>query len=110
MRGGSLSGWWLGPRCSGAALRLYNLAELPISSGFDPAYYGLDALAILEGDLPLYLATNYGREALFSYLVALLYAAIGLSDFGIHLAAAFVGILTIPMTYVAAVELLRFSA
>jgi hypothetical protein len=103
--------FWLvvGATLVGAFLRLYNLATLPISSGFDPAYYGLDALAILEGDLPVYLATNYGREVIFSYLVAGLYAAIGLSDFGIHLASAFVGILTIPMNYVVAAELLKFS-
>ncbi len=94
---------------AGAFLRLVDLAQLPISSGFDPAYYGLDALAILDGSLPIYLATNFGREVLFSYLVAALYAAIGLSDFGIHLAAAFAGILTIPMTYAAAGELLAGS-
>ena len=93
----------------GAILRLYQLATLPISSGFDPAYYGLDALGILNGDLPIYLATNYGREVVFSYLVAVIYAATGVTDFGIHLAAAFVGILTIPMNYVVAQELLRFS-
>ena len=104
--------FWLvvGATLVGAILRLYNLAQLPISSGFDPAYYGLDALAILDGDFPIYLATNYGREVLFSYLVAAIYAAAGMSDFGIHLAAAFVGILTIPMNYVVAGELLRFSA
>jgi 4-amino-4-deoxy-L-arabinose transferase-like glycosyltransferase len=103
--------FWLvvGATLLGAALRLYQLAWLPISSGFDPAYYGLDALAILDGEFPVYLATNYGREVLFSYLVAAIYAAIGLSDFGIHLGAAFVGILTIPMTFVVAGELLRFS-
>lgn len=93
----------------GAFLRFYQLVHVPISSGYDPAYYGLDALDILDGELPIYLATNYGREALFSYLVAAVYAGIGLSDFGIHLASAIVGILTIPMNYVVAGELLRFS-
>ena len=103
--------FWLvvGATLLGGVLRLYRLAVLPISSGFDPAYYGLDALAILDGQFPIYLATNYGREVLFSYLVAVIYAASGVSDFGIHLAAAFVGILTIPMNYVVAQELLRFS-
>ena len=103
--------FWLvvGGTLIGAFLRLYKLVQLPISSGFDPAYYGLDALAILDGELPVYLATNYGREVLFSYLVAVIYAGIGPSDFGIHLASAFVGILTIPMNYAVARELLRFS-
>jgi 4-amino-4-deoxy-L-arabinose transferase-like glycosyltransferase len=91
----------------GAFLRLHDLASLPISAGFDVAYYGLDALQILRGDLPVYFASNFGREALFSYLVAALYAGLGLSDFAIHLAAAFAGILTIPATYIVAKELLR---
>ena len=103
--------FWLvvGMTLTGAFLRLYRLAHLPISTGFDPAYYGLDALAILNGELPVYLATNFGREVLFSYLVALIYAAGTPFDFGIHLASAFSGILTIPMTYTVATELLRVS-
>ena len=91
----------------GAFLRLHDLAHLPISAGFDVAYYGLDALQILGGNTPIYFASNFGREALFSYLVAALYAGLGLSDFAIHLAAAFTGILTIPATYLVSLELLR---
>lgn len=92
----------------GAFLRLHDLASLPISAGFDVAYYGLDALQILSGDLPVYFASNFGREALFSYLVAALYAGLGLSDFAIHLAAAFAGTLTIPAVYIVVKELLYF--
>ncbi len=93
----------------GAFLRLHDLASLPISSGFDVAYYGLDALQILGGETPVYFASNFGREALFSYITALLFAGLGLSDFAIHLAAAFVGILAIPANYIVAMELLRFA-
>ncbi len=61
---GQVAFWLLvGSTLIGAFLRLHELAHLPISSGFDPAYYGLDALAILDGERPIYLATNYGREA-----------------------------------------------
>lgn len=93
----------------GAFLRFHELASLPISSGFDVAYYGLDALQILGGDLPVYFASNFGREALYSYIVAALFAGLGLSDFAIHLAASFAGVLTIPANYIVAQELARFA-
>lgn len=93
----------------GAFLRLHELAAVPPSAGFDVAYYGLDALGILQGRFPIYFESNYGREPMFSYLIAALFAAIGLSDFAIHLGAAYVGILTIPVTFVVADELLRLS-
>jgi len=91
----------------GAFFRLYNLAEIPPGLGYDPAYYGVDALNILKGELPIYLTTNFGREVMFSYLVALLYAAVGVGEFGVHLAAAFVGILTIPAVFLVADEFFR---
>ena len=94
----------------GAFFRLFELATAPPSAGFDVAYYGLDALEILDGHFPIYFESNFGREPLFSYLVAALFATIGSGDFAIHLAAAFVGILTIPVTFVAADELLRLSS
>lgn len=91
----------------GAFMRLHDLAAVPPSAGYDVAYYGLDALDILQGHFPIYLESNFGREAMFSYLVAFLYATIGVGDFAIHLAAAFVGILTLPATYILMEELLR---
>ncbi len=91
----------------GAFFRLYNLAEIPPGLGYDPAYYGVDALKILKGELPIYLTTNFGREVMFSYLVALLYAAVGVGEYGVHLASAFVGILTIPAVFLVANEFFR---
>jgi hypothetical protein len=91
----------------GAFFRLYDLAEIPPGFGYDPAYYGVDAQNILQGELPIYLTTNFGREVMFSYLVALIYGAVGVGEFGIHLAAAFVGILTIPAVFLVANEFFR---
>ncbi|MCA9998537.1 MAG: hypothetical protein KDE56_22395, partial [Anaerolineales bacterium] len=83
----------------GAALRFYRLATLPPGDSYDPAFYGIDAQQILQGAWPVYLDSNFGREVLFSYLVAGLYAFLGPGTFGIHLAAAFVGVVTIPATW-----------
>lgn len=85
----------------GAALRFYRLATLPPGDSYDPAFYGIDAQQILQGAWPVYLDSNFGREVLFSYLVAGLYAFLGPGTFGIHLAAAFVGVVTIPATWLA---------
>jgi 4-amino-4-deoxy-L-arabinose transferase-like glycosyltransferase len=89
-----------------AFFRLYRLDTLPPGDGYDPAYYGVDALRILDGEWPIFLPTNFGREALFSYVVALSVALFGVSPFSIHLASAMVGILTVPVVYLLAEELL----
>ena len=85
-----------------AFLRLYRIADLPPGDGYDPAWYGVDALDILQGNLPVYLPTNIGREAMFSYIVALCVAVTGIGPHAIHLASALIGILTVPATYLVA--------
>lgn len=89
----------------GAFLRLYRLDSLPPGDGYDVAQYGVDALQILNGARPIFLESNFGREALFSYLVALVYRLTGPGSFGIHLTSAIIGILTIPAIYLVAREL-----
>jgi 4-amino-4-deoxy-L-arabinose transferase-like glycosyltransferase len=90
----------------GAIFRLYQITVLPPGDGYDTAQYGLDALQILDGARPIFLAANFGREALFSYLVALVYLFTGPGALGIHLSSALIGIATIPAVYFAARELL----
>lgn len=90
----------------GAALRLYRIDSIPPGPSFDATFYGLDALEILDGARPVFEATNAGREALFSYLVAAFYLFTGPGALGIYLASALIGILTIPAVYLAARELL----
>ena len=89
-----------------AFLRLYQINVLPPGETFDPAYYGLDALEILSGKTPIFFETNLfgGREPLFSYIVAACVAVLGVGSLAIHVAAALVGILTIPAVYLAAEE------
>jgi 4-amino-4-deoxy-L-arabinose transferase-like glycosyltransferase len=88
-----------------ACLRLYRLDALPPGDGHDVAMYGVDALQILAGARPIFLESNFGREPLFSYLVALAYRFTGPGAYGIHLVSAIAGILTVPAVWLAAREL-----
>ena len=90
-----------------AFFRLYKVDVLPPGETFDPAYYGLDALAILSGETPIWFETNLygGREPLFSYLVAACVALFGVGSLAIHVAPAIVGTVTIPAVFLAAEEL-----
>lgn len=88
-----------------AAFRLYQIAQLPPGDGYDPAYYGVDALQILRGARPIFFPSNFGREALFSYLVAACVLVWGPTALAVHMASAIVGILTIPTLYLLAEEL-----
>jgi 4-amino-4-deoxy-L-arabinose transferase-like glycosyltransferase len=89
----------------GAFFRLYRIEVLPPGDGHDPAAYGVDALQILQGERPIFFPSNYGREALFSYLVVPFVAAWGPVALAVHVASAVVGILTIPAVYLLAEEL-----
>jgi hypothetical protein len=89
-----------------AFLRLHRIESLPPGDGHDPAFYGVDALAILQGERPVFLTTNFGREVLFSYLVAACFAALGPGTLAIHVTSAIIGILSAPAIYLAAEEML----
>ncbi|MBN2002404.1 MAG: glycosyltransferase family 39 protein [Anaerolineae bacterium] len=89
----------------GAFFRLYQIANLPPGDGYDPSYYGVDALEILRGAHPIFFPSNFGREALFSYLVAACVFVWGPITLAVHLASAIVGILTVPLIYLLAEEL-----
>lgn len=82
----------------GAALRLWQLGAQP-GLYRDEAFYGLDALNLLNGELQLYFPANNGREPLFIYLVAFSIKILGNTPLAIRLPAALVGILLIPATY-----------
>ena len=91
----------------GGFYRFYQLQIMPPGDGFDPAYYGLDALRILNGEFPIYFETNFGREVLFSYLVAAVYLVTGPGTLGIHIASAIVAVLTIPAVFLVADEFFK---
>jgi 4-amino-4-deoxy-L-arabinose transferase-like glycosyltransferase len=88
-----------------AFFRLYRIDSLPPGDGYDPAFYGIDALKILDGARPIFLATNYGREPLFSYAVAVAFLVLGASTQAIHITSAVFGILAVPAVFLVAEEL-----
>ncbi len=88
-----------------AFFRLYKIDSLPPSAGYDQAEYGLDALAILQGERPIFFPTNLGREALFSYLVALSFPVSNDYPTAIYVVSAVIGILTVPAIYLVADEM-----
>ena len=76
-------------------LRLYSLDTIPRGLLWDEAHNGLDALRILDGERPIFLTGNFGREALCVYLQAISVAVMGQTDLSLRIASALVGILTI---------------
>jgi hypothetical protein len=82
-----------------AALRLYGLDSLPPGFDVDEAYNMLDALDIIRGKHPVFLPANAGREALYSYLQALMVLILGKQVFALRLTSALIGIATVGATY-----------
>jgi hypothetical protein len=84
---------------AGAALRFYALGDLPHGIYHDEAYYGLDAVSVLEGARPVFFPANNGREPLYIYILSLSVATFGRAPFGLRFASAVIGALTMPVTY-----------
>jgi len=83
-----------------AFMRLYRLASVPFGWHPDEATKALLARDVLAGEyFPAFFSAFTGREALFVYLEALLFALVGEGILAGRLLSAFVGILTIALTY-----------
>ena len=80
-------------------LRLYSLDTVPRGFSYDEVWNGLDALRILDGERPIFLTENSGREALFIYLQALSIAFLGQTGLGLRVVSAIMGILTVVAAY-----------
>ena len=80
-------------------LRLYSLDTIPTGLLTDEAFNGLDALRILDGERPIFLADNNGREALFVYFQAISIAFLGQSALALRVVSAILGILTVVIAY-----------
>jgi 4-amino-4-deoxy-L-arabinose transferase-like glycosyltransferase len=85
-----------------AFFRFYQLGHWPPGLYRDEAYNGLDATAVLGGDLRLFFPANNGREPLYIYLVALAIALLGPTALAVRLPAAVAGTLTTLPTYLLA--------
>lgn len=62
---------------AGSLLRLWRLGEIPFGFHTDEGHYAMDAWRIVQGARPIYLERNNGREPLFVYLMAGLFALSG---------------------------------
>ncbi|MFK7801277.1 MAG: ArnT family glycosyltransferase [Anaerolineae bacterium] len=82
-----------------AALRFWQLGDLPPGLYRDEAFNGLDALGILNGQHALFFEANNGREPGYIYLSALAVAIFGNTPLAIRLTAAFIGTLTTLPVY-----------
>lgn len=91
-----------------ATVRLARLDTVPIEMTSDHVEKLLDVERIIEGRCPIFLRNNGGREVLGFYLYALASSALGL-DTPTHLLLktvnAVIGLLTLPLIYLAAREI-----
>jgi DNA-binding beta-propeller fold protein YncE/4-amino-4-deoxy-L-arabinose transferase-like glycosyltransferase len=84
----------------GAFLRFYQLQSIPFGLFFDEATNGLDAIRVIRQRVyPVYFEANYGRGALFIYLLALSFKLLGVSVLAMRLVTAVLGVLTILAFY-----------
>lgn len=82
-----------------AALRLIALDTTPPGLQHDEVFHGHDAVTVLLGHHPLYFTSNAGNEPLFIYLMSITIGLSGHTGWGIRLAAAICGLLTLLFTY-----------
>ncbi|MDX2137450.1 MAG: hypothetical protein SF123_05095 [Chloroflexota bacterium] len=83
-----------------SALRARDLSLMTTMVHYDEAYYGVDALSLLEQPrLTPFFPENFGRESLWMYALTPTLAAFGGSAFALRITAFFTGILTIAAVY-----------
>src|SRR4029079_4832652 len=91
----------------GAALRLHGLGAMLGMTHYDEAYYGVDALSLIETPrFTPFFPDNFGRESLWMYLLAPSLAVFGGGAFGLRIVAVFTGIVTLAAVYRLARELI----
>jgi len=92
----------------GAILRFYQLEAIPVGLNGDEGADGLGARRILSGEeLPLFITEDFGEEPMHTYLVALSFALWGVRLWAIRFVSAAIGIVTIPVIFWLARELLK---
>jgi 4-amino-4-deoxy-L-arabinose transferase-like glycosyltransferase len=79
-----------------AGIRFYRLADYPPGLHYDEAFHHVFALEIMDGYRPLYFPENNGDDAMFPYIIALLFRAVGVTTIGGRIISAIAGTLTVP--------------
>jgi hypothetical protein len=83
-----------------AVLRLHGLSQMTNMLHHDEAYYGIDAVSLVQNPrLTAYFPNNTGRESLWMYLLAPSVAIFGATPFALRLVSIFVGILSVAAIY-----------
>ncbi len=90
-----------------ALLRFYQLGVTPPGFQFDEAFNAIDAQQVLDGNRPLFLPANGGREALYTYYQAALARLFGMSVYTLRMASALAGTVTVAASYLLFRRLLR---
>ena len=92
----------------GTFLRVFQLTEIPPGLHYDIASNALLTQRIaFDGWRPVFIGAFTGKEVLFFYWAALWFRLLGPSVFALRLAAANLGILTLPVTYFAVRSVFR---
>ena len=76
-------------------LRLYGLDTIPSGLLWDESWNGLDTVAVLNGERPVFFTENFGREPIFIYLQAISVALLGQTTLALRAVSAIFGILTV---------------
>jgi len=83
------------------ALRTYHLSIMVDMVNFDEAYYGLDALSLIENPrLTPFFPQNFGRESLWMYWLAPFLAIYNPTGLGLRLPAILASIIVFPAFYI----------
>ena len=61
-------------------LRLFSLDTIPSGLLWDESWNGLDTVAVLNGERPIFFTENFGREPIFIYLQAISVALLGTNN------------------------------
>ncbi len=89
-------------------LRVHRLLDLPPGLHYDEAANGILASEIaFKGFRPIFITSYTGKEVLYFYLAGGLMRLIGDSIFALRLTSAFIGLVTISVTYWLAREIGR---
>jgi 4-amino-4-deoxy-L-arabinose transferase-like glycosyltransferase len=92
----------------GTFLRFYQLDLIPVGLSGDEGADGLGARRILSGaELPLFITEDFGEEPMHTYLVAFSFALWGVRLWAIRFVSAAIGVITIPVIFWLARELLK---
>ncbi len=83
-----------------AALRLYNITEIPPGIWFDEAQNGNEVLAILEGGpLEVFIPRQTQMPAMFFYIAAFFMKVFGVDIFSLRMVSAVMGTLSVAAFY-----------